>query len=242
MHDDPKYQSGSPPDANTVGPGVIISADTLRDVRIPPGQVRTRKWPVLHAGGVPEIDLDRWQFRLHGLVQNPLTFTLAEFQKLPRVQVFADFHCVTHWSRLGNLWEGVSVQWLLDQAGVDPAARYVVATGYDEEWSTNLPLADFNVQDALLADRHDGVPLDPDHGGPVRLIIPRLYAWKSAKWIRSIELIAEDRAGFWEQEGYHMHGDPWVVNDNNQDGERFRDDAGWSRGRPLGAVDSWGEE
>jgi DMSO/TMAO reductase YedYZ molybdopterin-dependent catalytic subunit len=113
---------------------------------------------------------------------------------------------------------------LLQRAGVLPAARYVVAAGYDSGWTTNLPLQDFAVEDALLADTHDGEPIDADHGGPLRLIVPRLYAWKSAKWIKSIELTAEDRPGYWEQGGYHLHGDPWVQNAANPDGERFRDD------------------
>ena len=129
--------------------------------------------------------------------------------------MFADFHCVTQWSRLGNLWEGVSVRHLMDLAGVQPAAKFVIPTGYDAGWTTNLPLADFVADDALVADLHDGEPLDADHGGPVRLMIPQLYAWKSAKWLKSLELVAEDQAGYWEQGGYHMHGDPWTE-------ERFR--------------------
>jgi DMSO/TMAO reductase YedYZ molybdopterin-dependent catalytic subunit len=203
---------------------MIISPDVYRENRIPPGQSRTRKWPVLHYGYVPTIDLSRWRFEVTGLVERPLAFTWEEFQQLPRTKVFADFHCVTRWSRLGNLWEGVSVLELLQRAGVLPAARYVVAAGYDSGWTTNLPLQDFAVEDALLADTHDGEPIDADHGGPLRLIVPRLYAWKSAKWIKSIELTAEDRPGYWEQGGYHLHGDPWVQNAANPDGERFRDD------------------
>ncbi|MCA9019937.1 MAG: molybdopterin-dependent oxidoreductase, partial [Planctomycetaceae bacterium] len=130
---------------------------------------------------------------------------------------------VTRWSRLGNLWEGVSAQEIMRRAGVHPDARYVVATGYDGDWTTNLPLKDFQSDDVLLCDLHDGDPLIPDHGGPVRLIVPLLYAWKSAKWLKRIDFLAEDAPGYWERCGYHHHGDPWVVDENNPDGERFED-------------------
>ena len=224
QNDDSKYQSGDPPSPESVPDGVIISPDTHRDQRVPAGQSRTRKWPVLHYGHVPTIDLTKWQFKVQGLVDRPLSFTWEEFQALPRVKVFSDFHCVTRWSRLGNYWEGVSVREILNRAGVQANARYVIAEGYDSGWTTNLPLSDFDVEDALFADTHDGEPISADHGGPLRLVIPRLYAWKSAKWVRGIELTAKDRAGYWEQGGYHMHGDPWVQSERNPDGERFRDD------------------
>jgi DMSO/TMAO reductase YedYZ molybdopterin-dependent catalytic subunit len=216
-HDDPKYQSGDPAGPEEQAPGVIVSPDTLRAQRVPPGQARTRKWPVLHYGHVPHVSLERWRLEVRGLVERPLTLTWTEFQALPRVQVFADFHCVTRWSRLGNVWEGVSTRELLQRAEVRPEAKYVVPTGYDSGWTTNLPLDAFLAEDALFADTHDGEPLSADHGGPVRLIVPRLYAWKSAKWVKGVELVAEDRAGYWEQGGYHMHGDPWRQ-------ERFRDE------------------
>jgi DMSO/TMAO reductase YedYZ molybdopterin-dependent catalytic subunit len=217
---DEKYQPGSPRSADEAAaadPAMIISSDTRRSERIPPGQSRTRKWPVLHYGYVPTVNTAAWRFELFGLVDQPLRFNWAEYQALPRVKVFSDFHCVTRWSRLDNVWEGVSVRELLRRAGVKPSAKYVIAHGYDSGWTTNLPLSDFDVEDALLADRHDGEPLSADHGGPVRLVVPLLYAWKSAKWIKAIELVAEDRPGYWEQGGYHMHGDPWIE-------ERFRDD------------------
>lgn len=213
--DDPKYQSGDPP-PHPEEDGIIISSDTHREKRIPPGQSRTRKWPVLHYGHVPTINLATWRLEIDGLVDRPLKFTWVEFQGLPRVKVFADFHCVTRWSRLGNLWEGVSIHELIRQAGVQPEAKYVVATGYDSGWTTNLPLKDLLEPDVLLADRHDGEPIDADHGGPVRLMVPLLYAWKSAKWLRKITFVAEDRPGYWEQAGYHDHGDPWTE-------ERYRD-------------------
>lgn len=228
VQDDPKYQPGDPLGPESIDdPQVVVSPDTRRENRIPPGQSRTRKWPVLHYGTVPNIDRSSWKLVITGLVENPLAFSLDEFRSLPRVKVFSDFHCVTRWSRLGNVWEGVSVKQMMQLAGVQPAAQFVVAEGYDSGWTTNLPLEDFDVEDALFADTHDGEPIDADHGGPVRLVIPRLYAWKSAKWVRKVTFVAEDEPGYWEQVGYHLHGDPWVVNSENPDGERFRDDPGW---------------
>ncbi len=229
MNDDPKYQSGEPPgppDSNDAD--IIISSDTCRENRIPPGQSRTRKWPVLHYGTVPKIDTGKWKLKITGLVETPLEFSLEEFRSLPRVQVFSDFHCVTQWSRLGNLWEGVSVREIMRLAGVSTEAKFVVAEGCDSGWTTNLPIEDFDVEDALFVDRHDGEEIDADHGGPVRLVVPRLYAWKSAKWVRKITFVTDDAPGYWEQVGYHLHGDPWVVNEKNPDGERFRDDPGWN--------------
>ena len=207
---DPKYQAGEPTPPTGLPEEVIVSSDTTRSTRIPPGQSRTRKWPVLHATDVPTVDLNHWRLDIGGLVETSLSFNWDEYRRLPRVKVFADFHCVTRWSRLGNLWEGVSIPALMQQAKPLPEAKFVVITGYDYGWTTNLPLEDFLSADVLLADMHDGEPIDADHGGPVRLIVPLLYAWKSAKWIRSIELVAEDRPGYWERCGYHCHGDPWT--------------------------------
>jgi len=204
-----KYQHGEPPGPEGLPADVVVSPDTRRPNRLPPGQVRTRKWPVLHATVVPAIDLERWTLEVKGLVDRPVVLTWPEFQKLPRVKVFADFHCVTRWSRLGNLWEGVAVRTLLDLAGVRREAKYAVVEGYDNGWTTNLPLSELLAEDALVADTHDGEPLTPDHGGPARLVVPRLYAWKSAKWVKSIELTEVDRPGYWERAGYHNHGDPW---------------------------------
>lgn len=217
VHDDPKYQQGEPATPDQMGADMIISPDTRRANRIPPGQSRTRKWPVLDAFGPPLVDLSQWQLRIFGLVDRPQTYTLEQFRELPRVKVFADFHCVTKWSRLGNVWEGVSTRELLERAGVKSAAKFVVCHGYDNGWTTNLPLAEFLQDDCLLADLHDGLPISLEHGGPVRGMVPQLYAWKSAKWICGIELIEHDRAGYWEEGGYHMHGDPWTE-------ERFRSD------------------
>ncbi|MFN0104301.1 MAG: sulfite oxidase-like oxidoreductase [Bryobacteraceae bacterium] len=191
--------------------GVIVSPDTQRANRVPPGQSRTLKWPVLDAFGPPRINIAEWKLSLFGLVENPIEFTWEQFNALPRVKVFADFHCVTRWSRLGNTWEGVSVRELLARAGgAKPEARYVVAHGHDGGWTTNLPFDEFLADDALVATHHDGEPLTAEHGAPARLIVPRLYAWKSAKWLGGLELLPEDKAGFWERNGYHMHGDPWT--------------------------------
>lgn len=206
-----KYQEGDPRrPAEIDDPEIIISPDTHREQRLPPGQTRTRKWPILHYGRVPEVPLDRWRLEVTGLVSQPLKFTWEEFQALPRVKVFSDFHCVTRWSRLGNIWEGVSARNIAKLVGVKNEAAYVIAHGYDDGFTTNLPLDEFLAEDALLADLHDGEPLSADHGGPLRLIVPQLYAWKSAKWLRKLEFVHTDKPGYWEQVGYHNHGDPWT--------------------------------
>lgn len=202
--DDVPVPDGLPPD-------VIISPDTRRERRIPPGQSRTKKWPVLDASGPPTIDMERWRLSIRGLVGHEAQWNWEEFLKLPRTKVFADFHCVTRWSRLGNVWEGVSTRELMRQAGGTLLeAAYVLAYGYDRGFSTNLPLGDFLANDALVAITHDGEPIAAEHGGPARLIVPQLYAWKSAKWLAAIEVLDRDQAGFWEKNGYHMHGDPWT--------------------------------
>ena len=198
-------------DPENLPSNVVVSPDTRRAQRVPPGQSRTRKWPVLDASGPPSIDLERWRFRVRGLVGKEVEWNWQDFVNLPQVRVFADFHCVTRWSRLGNLWEGVSTRTLLEAAGgARPEARYVMAYGYDRGWTTNLPLENFLAEDALVAIQHDGEAITPEHGGPARLIVPQLYAWKSAKWVAGVELIEQDRPGFWEANGYHMRGDPWT--------------------------------
>jgi DMSO/TMAO reductase YedYZ molybdopterin-dependent catalytic subunit len=213
--DQSKLQGKPIPRPEDAGEGVIISPDTRRAERLPPHQSRTLKWPVLDASGAPPIDLARWRFRVEGLVDRPVTWTWDEFQALPRVKVFADFHCVTRWSRLGNLWEGVATREIAARVGVQPEAKFVLVYGYDYGWTTNLPLEYFLAEDALVAFTHDGEPLSAEHGGPARLIVPQLYAWKSAKWVAGLEFRATDQAGYWEQGGYHMRGDPWLE-------ERFR--------------------
>lgn len=217
---DPKYQAGDEPCPDTLPADIIVSEDTRRSERLPAGQHRTRKWPVLHATNVPAVSAETWRLKVDGLVGNSLEFNLEEFRRLPRIKVFADFHCVTTWSRLGNLWEGVSVAWLLEQAGVQASAGFAVIGGYDNGWTTNVPLPALLDADVLLADVHDGLSLDEDHGGPVRLVVPRLFAWKSAKWVNHINLTEHNQPGYWERAGYHNVGDPWKE-------QRYRDDPEW---------------
>lgn len=177
--------------------------------RLPPGQVLTTKWPVLHYGLVPDVDLKTWTFEVSGLVERPLTFSWDELLALPRKTVQCDIHCVTTWSRFDNAFEGVSVQLLLERAGVKPEARFVLVSA-EQDFTTNLPLSDLDRPDNLVALKHDGAWLTPEHGGPARLLVPHLYLWKSAKWVRGLTLLDQDVPGFWEQNGYHMHGDPWT--------------------------------
>jgi len=206
-----KLQDDAVPAPDGVEPGVIVSPDTLRVQRIPPGQSRTKKWPVLDAYGPPRIDMDTWEFKIFGLVNQPVSFRWQQFLELPRVKVFADFHCVTRWSRLGNVWEGVSTRNLVELAGgVKEGAAFALAYGFDHGFTTNMPLEYFLAEDALVATLHDDQPISLEHGGPARLIVPQLYAWKSAKWTSGFELLSRDQAGFWEENGYHMKGDPWA--------------------------------
>ncbi len=215
--DEKRFQPGEAPTPQGLPPDVIISPDTLLKNRLPPRQVRTRKWPVLDASGPPRIDLKKWMFQVLGLVEHPKSWDWQEFQTLPRTRVFADFHCVTRWSRLGNLWEGVRTSELLNHVNLESNPRYVLVHAYDGGWTTNMPIDAFFAGDALFADKHDGEPIPLEHGGPLRLIIPRLYAWKSAKWVRGVEFLGYDQAGFWEEGGYHMNGNPWRE-------ERYRSD------------------
>jgi DMSO/TMAO reductase YedYZ molybdopterin-dependent catalytic subunit len=189
---------------------ILVDGDMgseLRD-RLPPGQYVTEKWPVLHYGEVPRVDLKRWSFRIWGLVERPLELSYEEILKEPKVAVRCDIHCVTRWSKLDNLFEGVAVRGLLERARPLPEARYVMVHA-EHGFTTNLPLEDLTKDNVLLAYAHDGQPLTPEHGWPLRLVVPHLYFWKSAKWVRGFELMAQDRPGFWETYGYHMRGDPW---------------------------------
>ena len=177
--------------------------------RLPPGQVLTKKWPVLHYGLVPSVDLKTWTFEISGFVERPFTLTWEALLALPQHVVRCDIHCVTTWSRFDNTFEGVAVQRLLERAGVKPDARFVLVSA-EQGFTTNLPLTDLDRPDNLIALRHDGEWLTPEHGGPARLLVPHLYLWKSAKWVRGLTLLDQDVPGFWEQNGYHMHGDPWT--------------------------------
>ncbi len=187
---------------------MIVSPDTERENRVPPGQHLLERWPVLHHGSVPEIDEKAWKFKLSGLVEREAVFTFEEFMAFPRVDVMSDIHCVTRWSRLNNTWEGVSTSGIKDRVSILPEAKYVMVHGA-RGFSTNLLLDDFFSEDVLFAVKHDGKDLTAEHGAPVRLVVPRLYFWKSAKWVTGVEFMAENRPGFWESKGYHMHGDPW---------------------------------
>ncbi|HWO90259.1 MAG TPA: sulfite oxidase-like oxidoreductase [Gemmatimonadales bacterium] len=180
---------------------------TDRD-RLPPGQILTTKWPVLHYSHVPRIRTESWTLRVTGEVERPLTLDWQQFESLPRREVLCDIHCVTTWSRYDNRFSGVSVVEVLRRAGVKPGATHALIHA-EPDYTTNLPLEDLAREDNLLATHHDGVPLSAEHGGPVRLVVPHLYFWKSAKWITGIELMEGDWPGFWEQNGYHMRGDPW---------------------------------
>lgn len=176
--------------------------------RLPPGQAATLKWPVLHYGSVPRFDAGSWDFKIVGLVGQPVRLSWQEFNALPRFEVTRDFHCVTRWSRFDNRWTGVAFRDVLKLAPPKPAASHVLVHA-EQGFTANVPLADLDRDDVLFATHHDGEPLTPEHGYPLRLIVPHLYAWKSVKWTRGLEFLDRDVAGFWERNGYHMYGDPW---------------------------------
>jgi DMSO/TMAO reductase YedYZ molybdopterin-dependent catalytic subunit len=176
--------------------------------RLPPGQSLTIKWPVLHYGSIPRFDAAKWDFKIDGLVEHPLRFSWAEFRALPQIEVTSDFHCVTRWSRLDNLWKGVRFTDVLDRAQAKPGAEYVLVLA-EEGYTANVPLKDLLRPEVLFAFDHDGQPLEAEHGGPLRLVVPQLYAWKSVKWVRGFTVLDHDQLGFWERNGYHEYGDPW---------------------------------
>ncbi len=187
----------------------IISPDTRRSERVPPGQHLTEKWPVLHYGSASKIDTSLWKLKLFGLVRAEKTISFSDFTALPQVKVFSDIHCVTTWSKLDNLWEGVSSATIKTLVEIKPEAKFVIIHA-EGEFTTNLTLEDFFEPDVLLCLKHNGENLSSEHGGPVRLIVPRLYFWKSAKWVTGLEFSDKDQPGFWESNGYHNHGDPWT--------------------------------
>ncbi len=176
--------------------------------RIPPGQTLTEKWPILTYGRVPRFNPQTWDLRVTGLVEEEKRWTYEEFMALPRTKVTADIHCVTTWSLLGSEWEGVSVRELLRDVRIKPEARYVMQH-CDGGYTTNLPLDIFLDDDVLLCYRRNGEDITPDHGWPLRLVVPKRYFWKSAKWVRSLEFMARDQLGFWENLGYNNNADPW---------------------------------
>ena len=186
----------------------LLEARMIEQGRLPAGQVATLKWPVLHYADVLTFDPVTWDFRTSGLVETPLRLTWEGFLRLSRVEVTADFHCVTRWSRFDNRWEGVPSRAVYDLTRPKPEATHVLVHA-SEGYTTNVPLRDLLEDNVLFALRHDGEPLTAEHGGPLRLVVPKLYAWKSAKWVRGLEFLPHDRPGFWEQNGYHMYGNPW---------------------------------
>jgi len=177
--------------------------------RLPPGQRRVENWPILDLGIQPDVPLDRWRLSVDGLVENPIEWDWEAFRAAPQTRYLSDIHCVTQWSRYDNAWEGVAARHLLALVRPKPEAKFVWFTSYDD-YTTNLPLAAFDDEDVLLAHSWEGKPITREHGGPVRAVVPKLYFWKSAKWIRRITFLAEDKPGFWEVRGYHMNGDPWT--------------------------------
>jgi DMSO/TMAO reductase YedYZ molybdopterin-dependent catalytic subunit len=176
--------------------------------RLPPGQYLTEKWPVLHAGSVPRTDLATWDFRVWGEVDEPLTLSWEEFSALPTVEVMQDIHCVTRWSRFDATFGGVAWSTIKERIGQRPSARYAIAHA-EQGFTSNVPVDFLEREGAVLATHAGGEPLTPEHGWPLRLVIPGKYFWKSAKWLRGIELSASDKPGFWERLGYHNEADPW---------------------------------
>jgi len=176
--------------------------------RLPPGQYLTEKWPVLHAGSVPEIDLATWDFRVWGEVENPIQLSWEELKKLPASEVTADIHCVTRWSRFDTTFRGVHWRDLAELVRPRPGARFAVAHA-EQGFTSNVPLEALAADEALIAYEADGEPLTPDHGWPLRLMVPSRYFWKSAKWLRGIELLDHDQPGFWERYGYNNNADYW---------------------------------
>ncbi len=178
--------------------------------RLPPGQSLTRKFPVLHYGPTPHYrDLSQWDLRVFGLVEEETTFSFEDILAMPKTQITVDIHCVTRWSKFGTVWEGVLLRDFLQYVGVKPEAKFVIAH-CEHGYTTNLPLEVMLDDDVLLAYRYDGRPLEPEHGYPLRTLVPKKYFWKSAKWLRGLEFSAQDKLGFWEQAGYHNEADPWL--------------------------------
>ncbi len=176
--------------------------------RVPPGQRLVKGWPVLHYGPIPRFDESTWDFKVFGLVEQPYTLTYGELKALGPHKVEADMHCVTGWTTLDNEWEGVPFRVLAERAKPKPEAKYVI-THCDYGYTSNLSLEAMMDDDVLLAWANRGEPLTPEHGYPLRLVVPKRYAWKSAKWLRGLEFSERNKRGFWEERGYHVHADPW---------------------------------
>jgi DMSO/TMAO reductase YedYZ molybdopterin-dependent catalytic subunit len=176
--------------------------------RVPAGQFVTPGWPVLHYGSVPRVNLATWTFKVWGLVENPISLTWDEYRALPRTEIGTDIHCVTRWTKLDMTWEGVPMAHILDLVKPTAEARFVIAHA-EAGFTANLPIEAIQDDDVLLADKADGEELTPEHGYPLRLLVPKRYFWKSAKWLRGLEFKAQDEPGFWEQNGYNNNADPW---------------------------------
>ena len=187
-----------------------VAAAGYDPARLPPGQYMTEKWPVLHAGDIPAYpaDLAGWDFQVHGEVESPLRLIWEELGALPQVTVTQDIHCVTRWSRFDATFTGVAWSTLAERVGVKQSAHYAIAHA-EAGYTANVPLAALEAEGAMIATHADGEPLTPEHGWPLRLIVPGVYFWKSAKWLRAIELRSTDQPGFWERYGYHNDADPW---------------------------------
>lgn len=201
------------PDGQAREEGISIrqnpEASHVEKPRLPPGQRLVKGFPVLDLGIQPEVPLEKWSLDVDGLVENPVTWDWQDFTALPQITSVSDFHCVTTWSTFDNRWEGVSFQYLLRVIRPKPEARHVLFTSHDG-YTTNVPLAVLDDDDVLIAHRWNGQPLTREHGGPARMIVPKLYAWKGAKWVKAIHFLAQDRPGFWEVRGYSNTADPWT--------------------------------
>lgn len=176
--------------------------------RLPPGQYLERDFPVLSAGPTPHVSTDEWTFALKNGPRPIAKWDWMEFNKLPQTKMTRDIHCVTKWTKLNTGWEGVLVDDIFAEAGIEPPTDYILAHSFDD-YTTNVPVADLIDGKAMVALRYEGEPIDPEHGGPARLLVPHLYFWKSAKWVKALQFTEHDAAGFWELRGYHMYGDPW---------------------------------
>jgi DMSO/TMAO reductase YedYZ molybdopterin-dependent catalytic subunit len=179
-----------------------------REGRLPPGQALTLKWPVLHLGDVPRFDPYKWDFRIFGAVEEIVQWNYQEFMKLPKVQIKSDFHCVTRWSRFDNVWEGIAFSEVMKQVRLKKEANHVLMHG-ESSYTANAPLVDLMQPNVLFAYKNNEENLTPEHGWPLRLIVPHLYAWKSVKWVRGLEFLTSTVPGFWEQNGYHIYADPF---------------------------------
>jgi DMSO/TMAO reductase YedYZ molybdopterin-dependent catalytic subunit len=186
----------------------VPAVDPALSKRLPPGQALTERFPILHEGEVPVYDLEKWDLKIFGAVDQDIVVTYEQIMKMPQTSVTVDIHCVTRWSRFDNTFTGVKFSDFLKEIGVNPNSKYVMLHA-DQDYTANLELSDLDRDDVLLAHSFEGKPLTDKHGWPLRLVVPHLYFWKSVKWIREIEFIDENKPGFWEQNGFHINGDPF---------------------------------